>query len=93
MTLRMQENSTAAYLNGVRADCGVAPLNVTYQENGITALLVPGRFVSESLGTIIRVRFRSVNLILTGAALVVTFLPFSTAVLLPSVSTSVLLPC
>ncbi len=50
LTLRMQENSTAAYLNGVRADCGVAPLNVTYQENGITALLVPGRFVSESLG-------------------------------------------
>lgn len=50
LTLRMQENSTAAYLNGVRADCGIAPLNVTYQENGITSLLVPGRFVSESLG-------------------------------------------
>ncbi|MDE7298516.1 MAG: copper amine oxidase N-terminal domain-containing protein, partial [Lachnospiraceae bacterium] len=50
LTLRMQENSTTAYLNDVRADCGVAPVNVTYQETGVTALLVPGRFVAESLG-------------------------------------------
>lgn len=50
LTLQMQENSTTAYLNGRRLDCGVAPVMVTNQENSVTSLLVPGRFVAESLG-------------------------------------------
>ncbi len=50
LTLKMQENSTAAYLNGKLLDCGVAPIMVTNIENGYSALLVPGRFVAEALG-------------------------------------------
>ncbi len=50
LTLKMQENSTVAYLNGVMKDCGVAPAMVTNPDTDTTALLVPGRFVAESLG-------------------------------------------
>lgn len=50
LTLTMQEGSTIAYLNGEIRDCGVAPVLVKNVDTGTEALLVPGRFVAESLG-------------------------------------------
>lgn len=50
LTLSMQEGSTTAYLNGEARDCGVAPVLMKNMENGTEALMVPGRFVAESLG-------------------------------------------
>ena len=48
--LTMQAGSTIAYVNNEIKDCGVAPILVTNCENNFSALLVPGRFVAETLG-------------------------------------------
>lgn len=50
VTLEMYKNSTVCYINGVKTDCGIAPRFIKNMNNGIKALVVPGRFVAESLG-------------------------------------------
>lgn len=49
-TLRLKLNSKAATLNGQKISAPMPSKIVTYKDSGVTKILVPSRFVSQSLG-------------------------------------------
>lgn len=49
-TVQMTVNSKTAYVNGVKRTMSIAPIIVNYRSTGTSKVMVPARFVSESLG-------------------------------------------